>query len=645
MDKKISYLNRTFNDYRNALIGFSKKYYPDLNVTYNDASVASWMIDLNASIADNLSYHIDRVYQETNLNSAQERSSLLNIARGCGVKIPGPKGSMAEVRFYCILPTSAGGDSPDYTYAPIIKRGTKLSSANQIFEVMEDIDFAEQFNSNGVSDRTYKPNRNTNNIITGYTVTKLSVVVAGESRVFRQTINTSDVKPFMEIVIPYKNVMNIESVLVIDGQEVMEVPTYGAFYSEVEECDGAARFFEVDSLACSERWGASIDQSTKKALRYKYGYSSDGSAGSTTYCITKGEWKPVRHKFITEYTDNGFMKLIFGAGTDTTFNTLNEADSMSDFSKWQISRTMNNDFLGVLPNGESTMFVLYRVGGGASSNVAEGAINRISYLNAEYRGSSQDVVNTIKKSFRVRNTTPSVCGKDAPSNDELRNFIKYNKASQERCVTPKDYVDRILNLPPKYGTPFRVGASEENNKIMVYVLGLNQNGNLDSNVPVTLIKNIERYLSHYRMINDFVEIKSGRIINLEFEADIIIDKNYNSSDVVSKVITVIKNYMDINSHMMGEEIYVGDLEKEISKVDGVVNLIELSVYNITSNGYSSTQISQPIEEFDGDGSSIITENIQKIDLSATDGILYNDGDCMMEIKNPSINIRIRVKEK
>ena len=103
--------------------------------------------------------------------------------------------------------------------------------------------------------------------------------------------------------------------------------------------------------------------------------------------------------------------------------------------------------------------------------------------------------------------------------------------------------------------------------------------------------------------------------------------------------------MDINAHMMGEEIYIGDLEKEISNVDGVINLIDLSVYNITSNGYSSTQISQPVVEFDTNGSTLIDESEQKIDLEATDGVLYNDGDCMMEIKNPSINIRIRVKEK
>lgn len=641
MDKKISYLNRNFKDYKEALIEYSKKYYPDLNVTYNDASVASWMIDLNAAVADNLSYHIDRVFQETNIDSAQERRSLLNIARDNGVKIPGPKGAMAEVRFYCVLPVNGNNGGPDYSYAPIIKRGTKVSSTNQTFEVMEDIDFAEQFNNDGISDRTYKPNKNSNNITTGYTVTKLSVVVAGETRVFRQTIRPEDVKPFMEIIVPYKNVMNVESIIVQSGTEEKEVPTYGSFYTDVEECDNGIRFFEVDSLAQGERWADSVD-SSKKALRYKYGYNYNGEQFAT-YCITKGEWKPVKHKFITEYTDNGYLKITFGAGREIDSNELTNASNMSDFAKWQISRTINNDALGILPNGASTMFVLYRIGGGAESNVAEGAISRISYLNAEYRGSDTDLINAIKSTIMAKNTTPSVAGKDAPSNDEIRYLIKYNKAAQERCVTVKDYIDRILNLPPRYGTPFRVGVTEENNKVMIYVLGLNHLGNLDANVPVTLVKNIERYLSHYKMLNDYVEIKAGRIINLQFGVDIIVDKTYNTSDVVYNVISAIKSYMDVNSRLMGEEIYIGDLEKNISKVDGVMNLINLSVYNITANGYSSTQISQPMVDSSNDINN--TDQVNEIDLTATDGVLYNDGDCMMEIKNPSIDIKVRVKEK
>ena len=639
MEKGISYLNRNYSDYKQALIEYSKKYFPDFNVTYDDASVASWLIGINAAVADDLSYHIDRVYQETSIDSAQERASLFNIARNNGVKIPGPKGSMAEVRFSCLLPVG-GTNSPDYANAPVIKRGTKVSSTTQIFELLEDVDFASQFNNDGVSDRTIIPRVNTNGIITAYTVTKNAVVVAGESRVYRQTLSAQDIKPFMEIVIPVTNVMNIESIIVVNGTNPISVPTYGTFYSEDEDaCPSAPgqtiRFFEVENLAQSERWGDAVDANTKKALSFKYA----DTEGNTTYMVTKGEWKPVEHKFITEYTDNGYLKVIFGSGTG---GNVQIGSSMSDFAKWQISRIMNNKALGLLPEANSTVFILYRVGGGAASNLAAGAINKFALLDAYFRGSNTDAINSIKSTISVVNTTPSVSGKDMPSNAELRYLIKYHNAAQNRCVTIKDYVDRILNLPPKYGTPFRVGVMEENNKIMVYLLGMDYNGKLETLLPVTLVKNIERYLERYRMINDYIEIKSGRIVNLSFDIDAIVDKNYNKTDIVKKIIEVVTNYMDVNSHIMGEEIYIGDLEKEVSKVDGLLNLIEIRVYNETGGEYSSTQIGQPTISNEEENTS---DTRYRIDLDVTDGVIYNDGDTMCELKYPSQDIRIRLKER
>ena len=622
MEKGISYLNRTYADYRRALVEYSKKYFPEFNVTYDDASVAAWLIGINAAVADDLSYHIDRVYQETNIDSANERASLYNIARNNGVKIPGPKGSMAEVRFSCQLP--ANGQDTNWEEAPIVKRGTKVGSASQQFELLYDVDFKSQFNDDGVSDRTIVPNVNTNGVITGYTVSKLAVVVAGDTRIYRQSLSPEDIKPFMEIILPAENVMNVESVLIAEGKSTDNVPSYGQFYDNREiVCEGLiTRFFEVDNLAQPDRWTDDIDEKTNIAKRYYY-----SSSGKPIYCVTKGKWEPVSHKFITEYTDNGYLKIIFGSGV----GNVNIGDGMSDFSKWQITRILNNNALGVLPNANSTVYVLYRVGGGASSNVAAGAISRISQLNVEYRGE--------RHAISVINTTPSVSGKDMPSNAELRYLIKYHNAAQERCVTVKDYVDRILNMPPRYGTPFRVGVAEENNKIAVYLLGLDNEGKLSDLLPITLIKNIERYLERYRMINDFVEIKAGRIINVGVKVDAIIDKNYNKSDVVKNIIKTVRTYFDINDHMMGEEIYVGDLEKEVSKVDGVINLIgiEISPKNGAGDGYSQTSPSQPI--------AINDEGEEILDLEVTDGVIYNDGDTMVEIKNPGTDIIVRIKER
>lgn len=643
MEKGISYLNRNFEDYKEALIEFSKKYYPDLARYYDDASVAAWQIDLAADVADNLSYHIDRVYQETNIDTAQERSSLYAIARNNGVKIPGPKGAMAEMKISFTLPVD--NNAPNYGYAPIVKRGTRFASPTQSFELLEDIDFSSQFDSTGNSDRTVTPNVNTNGVITGFTVSKLAVATAGETRIYRQVVKPSDVYPFMEIVLPFDGVMNIESILVVDGVDSkMLPPSYGEFYSS--GCTEKERFYEVDNLA--QNWAWLDVENNGKPVRYYYGYDINGQPTTTeNYCITRGKWMPIEHKFVTEYLDNGYLKIIFGSGNGNV-ELLKANDSMAAFSKWQMTRILNNNNLGILPKGNSTIFILYRIGGGKSSNVAKGAINKISSLNAEFRGSNSRNADAIYRTMKVENTTPAVSGKDMPTERELKYLIKYNKGAQERCVTVKDYIDRILRLPPKYGTPFRVGVMEENNKIMVYLLGINSLGKLDDSLPTTLVKNIEDYLKGYRMINDFVEIKSGRIINLSFDINVIIDKNYDKATVVSDIISAVSNYFDVNSRFMGEEIYVGDIEKEVSKVDGVINLISFLVYNEHGAGYSTTQIGQEIikmSEFDegvyylGDGDA------DMVDMEATDGILYGDGDTMFEIKYPEKDIRVRIKEK
>lgn len=654
MEKGISYLNRTFDDYKKALKDFSRKYYPDMATDYSDASVGSWLIDINADVADNLSYHIDRVYQETNIDSAQEPNSVMNIARNNGVKIPGPKGAMAEVRFTCQVPVE--GDTYAKGYLPVIKRGTMVNSSSQVFEVMYDVNFAEQYDDFLRSDRTIEPVLDSNGNITKYNISKLAVVTAGETRVYKKVIKANDIKPFMEIVIPVEGVMNVESILMKDGDALTTYPSYGEFYSyeeqvtkDTEECKGLVRFFEVDSLAQQFRWGESLNENNCPII-HTYGYYNAYENKTYPTCqVTRGEWKPVVHKFITEFTDNGYLKVIFGAGLNGA--EYPDITDMTSFSKFLITRTIRNNSLGEMPKAGTTLFILYRVGGGSASNVAQGAISSISRLLADFPLGAQEnateaTKSAVRSSISVVNTTPSVSGKDMPTVQEMKYMVKYNKGAQERCVTTKDYIDRVLMMPPKYGTPFRVGAAEDNNKMMLYLLGIDYQKKLDAALPSLLAENIQNYLTEYRMINDFVEIKPGRIINLSVEVEVHVDKNYNMSDVVSLIINKVTDYFDINKRNMGDDLYVGDLKKEISKIDGVANLIDLRVYNETGAGYSSTQTSQEIYTgSDCDkGEEARVPGRYRLDLEASDGIIYSDGDTMLEIKYPEKDIRVYPKE-
>lgn len=654
MEKKISYLNRDFNDYRTSLLNFTKQYYPELEDQFNDASIGSWLLDVVANIGDNLSYHIDRVYQEINIESSQEKGSVYAMARNNGIKIPGPKASIAEVEFTCEVPVNGDGNSssqmsnPDWSYAPCLKKGTMLSGGNQSFELLNDVDFNEQFNENGVSNRTLKPKRNPNGFITKYIIKKTGLVSAGETKIYAKVIKSDDIKPFMSFIIPDTDVMNIESIIFKDGIKHYSNPTMAEFMCSSEsnmtndDCNEKIplwRFFEVDYLAQQYRWGD---------------YNVDGNAvgykGENEHYITKGAWVPLRQKFITEFTDKGYLKVTFGAGND--YNIENE--NISDFKDYKnlISHMINNDGLGVLPKSETTMYVLYRKGGGANSNVGQGVINNFKFMNINLRGDDKNLVNDVKRSMSVTNLTPSVSGKDMPTVDEIKYLIKYNNGAQDRCVTIKDYHDRLSKLPARYGCPFRYGVIEENNKIMIYTLGLDSNGNLTEILPEILIENIMSYLSEYKMINDYIEIKSGRIINLQFEIDLYVDKNYNTSDVVTNVINVVKKYMDKNKLQMGDDIFVGDIEKEISKTDGVKNLISLRVYNIFGKGYSSSKTLQQVktirECYGDDGEldvSDITEDRSCIDLNASDKMLYTESDTMFEIKYPEKDIICRVKTK
>ena len=662
MEKKINYLARDFQSIKSELIKFSNQYYPELADEYNDSSVGSWFIDLMSAIGDDLSYHTDRMYQETNINSANMRSTVLNIARTNGLKIPGPKASMAEVRISCVLPVDSTNISlPDWRYAPIVARGGVVSAGNYNFELQEDVDFGEQFNKNGFSNRTIVPSRNSNGNITGYTVSKTAIVMNGSSKVYKKVLGETDITPFMEVILPEQNVMNVESIIFKETSNYSNSPSVYEYYIDEEqyrtseESVKTYRFFECDSLADQWRFGTEtkLDNDIIKDIYNPDVYEdyNDASNSPATFRYYRGKWKPLTQKFITEYTDNGYLKIIFGAGV--SYDEI--PAGQTKYADYIASKIINNDMLGVLPKAGWTMYVLYRVGGGISTNLGPGSINTLGMSSISFRtspGMTASQKGSVVTSMQVTNTSTGIAGKDAPSTEEVKYLVKYNTGAQNRCVTVKDYKVKLMQMPPKFGAPFRNMVIESNNKIEMSLLGLDASSKLDSALPQTHLENILEYMTHYKSINDYLEIKSGKIYNIGISADIFVDKNYTTSDVISNVITKIKEYFDVENHDMGDDIYIGDLQKEITLIDGVISAIEIRVYNIYNGSYSPDisplpayvegsscgSSSRPTFQLDGKGAVV-----KELDLNAIDNVLYGDYNSMFEILNSNTDIQIRAK--
>lgn len=671
-ENRISYSNRTYNDFRNAFIELTRNYYGDIYKDYSDAAIGQWLLELVSSLGDDLSYHTDRMFQETDINSAQQASSLLSLARNNGLKVPGKKSAICEAEISCELPLNEQGETgtgnlrlADENYAPVIKSGTLFSTGSVTFELMEDVDFREQFDADGISNRKIEPVRDSNGNIIAYTYTKLCIVVAGQSKIYKKVINATDVVPFMEILLTDRNILGVTSVILKDGTNLNTDPILSEFNVDEESYldksgKTVQRFFEVDSLIDQFRYGYEVEEMDRDDILGGHYYNPiwedcnymDDEGNEVTYRrVVKGKWKRLKNKFITEYTDNWQLKLIFGAGLRNEYGEI--PSDAENFTQYMMSRMQANDYMGVLPESGKTLYVLYRVGGGEESNIAANTLTNIVYLNMTICGNDSDGDNSrkirdVQNSIAVTNPTPSYGGKDEPSSDELRYLIKYNSASQNRCVTVHDYYSKINQIPARYGCPFRVGIMEENNKVSIYALGLDYNGNLMKELAEQVADNIKEYLSQYRMINDFVEIKSGKIINLKFEVDIFVDKAYDKSEVAKRVIEVVIDYMDIQRHQMGEDIFLGDLQKEIGKLDGVINVIELRAYNPIGDGYSSDGITQQLvdvsnccfDEYAEEGSNFD----RQIDLKASDMILYSETNSMFEILNEN-DVVVRVKQR
>jgi len=603
MADKISYVERDFLGLRTELVNLTKEYYPDLIQNYNDASLYSVFLDMNAAIGDNLHYHIDRTMQETVLDYAQQKQSIYNIARTYGLKLPGKRPSVTLVDFTVNVPVS--GDKEDSRYLGILRRGAQVSGSGHIFETIYDIDFSSQYDLKGNPNRTKIPIVDGSGTILSYNITKREVVVNGVTKVFKKVIRPSDVKPFMRLYLPDEDVLGIVDVIEKQGTTFSTVP------SDAEFRKTKNKWYEVKSLSQDRI------------------FTQDPTSPSDQPGVVRGKYKTVDRRFISEFTPEGFAFVTFGGGNTSaqdqfdTFVDLEGSYDLLDFT--------NNLSLGKSVKPNTTLFIKYRVGGGITSNVGVNSLNDLGDYDFSVTGPSSNINTRVINSLTASNVAAAIGGADKPSLEEIRNMVAFNFAAQERAVTLNDYRILIKTMPAKYGAPSNVNVFEEDNKIRINLLSYDSDGSLTNKVSNVLRQNIAEYLSEYRMINDYIETEVAEIIDLGFEIDVILDKNVNQTEIISSILSEVSSYLEIDGRDLGEHLYVGELKQIVNSQSGVVNLVDLRVINKVGEGYSDTKTAQPY----------IDEDTKQIQLG--DETVYMRSNQIYQVRFPSKDIVVRVK--
>jgi len=564
-DNNVSYLNKTFSDFKSNLINYAKTYFPTSYNDFSESTPGGLFIEMSSYVGDVMSFYLDTQTQENFLLYAKERENLFALSYMLGYRPKVSYASNTNVDIYQLIPTSGSGGnlSPDYSYALIIPENTSLTSNsnNTKFLTTEKIDFRDT----GSMEITFVNNNY-------FLLKKSSKAISAEIK--STTLSFSTPEKFNIATISDTNILQILDATDTQGNKWYEVPY--------------------------------LAQST---IFDKIENPTSGSDG-VPYLV---QLRRVPRRYVSRFLSDNSLQLEFGAGVSNKSDNiiLPNPDNIqlglvpgisnlyNNFNKASVFYTQE---YGLAPSSNIT--IRYLVGGGITSNVASNTITTIDNSLAYFpSGVTGPLATTILNSVASNNPGVASGGRNGDQVEEIRNNALYAYQSQLRAVTREDYMVRALSLPTDYGSISKVyvtqdvaqeiiptstvATTEGRNPLSLdmYILGYDINKNLIT-ASTTLKSNLATYINQFRMVTDAINIKDAFYINIGVNFDIVVASGYSNNDVVTNCILALQDHFNIDKWNINQPIVLSDITSRLLQVKGVQNVIKVEIVNKQGGNYS-----------------------------------------------------------
>jgi len=565
-NNNVSYLNKTFSDFKSNLVNYAKTYFPTTYNDFSEASPGNMFIEMASYVGDVMSFYLDAQTQENFLIYAKEKENLYALAYAFGYRPKASYASSTNVDIYQLIPSIISGSntSPNFnTYGLIIPINTSLTSnsTGTKFITTEKLDFTDT----GSTEITF--------IDANYYLFKKSVpVISAEIKTTSFTFASP--QKYQNISITDDNILQILDVSGSDGN----------------------KYYEVPYLAQSSIFNPVTNPT----------YSTD----QVPYLLSLQQ---VPRRFISRIISDSTLQLEFGAGlTNYADNVIiptpdniqlglvpGISDLSDNYNKASVFFTRQ---YGLAPSNV-TLQVRYLVGGGITSNIPSNDLTIIDTSAISFKNPSGPLSGSVLNSVVSTNPNPSSGGRGGDEIEEIRNNALYSYSTQNRAVTKDDYIVRALSLPSDYGSISKVYITQDFERSNVsetisstknplaldlYILAYNSSKQLVTSSD-TLKNNLITYLNQYRMITDAINIKDAFYINIGINFDITILSGYNNQDVITNCITSLQNYFNIEKWQINQPIVISEIYSTLLMIKGVQSVIKVEIINKqdnTGNTYS-----------------------------------------------------------
>jgi len=614
LKRDIRYIDRDFNQFRNALINYSKTYFPNTFNDFTDTSTGMLFMEMASYVGDVLSFYLDNQIQETFIQKARQQENLYQMAYLLGYEPKVTTAASVDIDFYQQVPAiNIGGEFfPDYDYAMIIPENTSITSninSSQQFLIEDVIDFSA---SGSLDPTTVSVYQISGTDPTYYLLKKTRKAIS--ATIQTQTFTFTAAERFDTRTIQATNIIGVLDCVDSDNNTWYEVPNMAQenVFNSIRNTNASDPTYNLEEDA--------------------------------PYLL---QLKQVQRRFVTRFLDSGSLQIQFGAGSTKSNdeNIIPNPDNVGlglPFERDQLTTAFSplnfifTNTYGIAPYN-TTLTFRYLTGGGVSSNVDAGTLTVLDDTNFRFVNpnlANTALANQIFASVSSNNPLAADGGQDGDTVEELRLNAVGNFQNQLRAVTKEDYLIRALSMPSNLGTiakayaiPAKIGEYQPGELptiLDLYVLTYDADNHLRT--ASSLIKrNLATYLAEYRMINDSIKLKDAFIINIEVVFDIIVLPNFNNNETITKCITSLSNYFKLDDWQINQPILFSDLYVLLDKVEGVQ-----TVKNVQINCLSGEALGYSEYAYDIAGATI-------------NDVVYPSIDPMIfEVKYPNTDIKGRV---
>lgn len=604
-EKTIKYVNKDYQSLKRDLMDFAQAHHSGNFQDFNESSPGMALLEMAAFVGDILSFYQDQAFDEVRATTARQIENVTEFAKKLGYRPSGKRAARGETTIFIEVPATTvnGTRVPDPSYMPIFKVGSKLQGPGTVFETVSDVFFsasAPTENTTSYRQVTGSQFDSTTGLPTHFAVAKNVEAIAGETKT--DTVFVDSFQAFREIELAEEDVIEVIGVTDSDGNE----------------------WFEVDYLAQETIFTSD---------------TNDSDDNSVVPYVMK--LRAVPRRFITDRDPlTKKTSLIFGSGDGVNFDDElipNIADlalpiaGRQAFSSFAIDpqNFLKTRTLGLSPFN-TTLTITYRVGGGEQTNVPPGSIKSVNEALLEFTSTNLDPIkkSDVVNSVECLNVKKTEGGGPEESISEIKANSAAFFAAQQRVVTREDYVARIFSMPPKFGRVDKAFVRKESGSsgINVHILSRDENGHF-AQATSTLVGNIKRYLSKYRMLTDGVNLLQTDIINLRVDFGVVIAPKLNRNEVLAKCLSILRDELHNDNMQVGQPIVLSDLSAKLQDVVGVISVYDLRFKNVfgTVNGLNYADNAQKSVRLD-------------VQAWTQNGILYCPGNGIFQVKYPTKDI-------